>query len=164
MTPSDGQAWTAATVDKPDSWYYPVPPGCLRHVDDALARFDTASQPATDLRLSGDALAACRESLAAARDALETGRGFVILTGIADGRYSAGELKGVYWLVGQALGDPIEQNVQRTLLYDVRDTGQDLSQGARFSVTSYESSYHTDNSFGDTLADYVGLLCLQVAR
>jgi alpha-ketoglutarate-dependent taurine dioxygenase len=56
------------------------------------------------------------------------------------------------------------QNIQGTLLYDVRDTGQSLDQGARFSVTSYESSFHTDNSFGTEIVDYVGLLCLQTAK
>src|SRR5207237_8656867 len=33
-----------------------------------------------------------------------------------------------------------------------------------FSVTSYESSFHTDNSFGDSILDYVGLLCLKGAK
>jgi hypothetical protein len=31
-------------------------------------------------------------------------------------------------------------------------------------VTNYESSFHTDNSFGDDILDYVGLLCLHVAK
>jgi alpha-ketoglutarate-dependent taurine dioxygenase len=31
-------------------------------------------------------------------------------------------------------------------------------------VTNAESSFHTDNSFGDEVLDYVGLLCLQPAR
>ncbi|MBI3229248.1 MAG: TauD/TfdA family dioxygenase, partial [Burkholderiales bacterium] len=44
------------------------------------------------------------------------------------------------------------------------DKGQDLSKGARFSVTNYESSFHTDNSFGSAVLDYVGLLCLQNAK
>jgi len=70
----------------------------------------------------------------------------------------------LYWIVGQGLGRPFEQNVQGTLLYDVRDTGQDLTKGARFSVTNYESSFHTDNSFGADVLDYVGLLCLQTAK
>src|SRR5262249_28313674 len=48
--------------------------------------------------------------------------------------------------------------------YDVRDTGQDVRSGARFSVTSSESSFHTDNSFGLEIADYIGLLCLKTAR
>ena len=55
-------------------------------------------------------------------------------------------------MIGQLLGEPIVQNVQGTLLYDVRDSGQDVASGARFSVTNYESSFHTDNSFGETVA------------
>jgi alpha-ketoglutarate-dependent taurine dioxygenase len=49
-------------------------------------------------------------------------------------------------------------------LYDVRDAGQDVRYGARFSVTSAESSFHTDASFFDDVVDYVGLLCLRPAR
>src|SRR5262249_35423552 len=45
-----------------------------------------------------------------------------------------------------------------------RDTGQDVYSGARFSVTNAESSFHTDNSFGEQVLDYVGLLCLATAR
>src|SRR5262249_12037665 len=74
------------------------------------------------------------------------------------------EAVALYWLYGQLLGEPFAQNVQGTLLYDVRDTGQDVASGARFSVTSYESSFHTDNSFGDSILDYVGLLCLKTAK
>jgi alpha-ketoglutarate-dependent taurine dioxygenase len=62
------------------------------------------------------------------------------------------------------LGEPAEQDVGGTLLYDVRDTGRDVAAGARFSVTNYESSFHTDNSFGETIVDYVGLLCVQTAQ
>jgi alpha-ketoglutarate-dependent taurine dioxygenase len=58
----------------------------------------------------------------------------------------------------------VVQNVQGTLLYDVRDTGQDVRYGARFSVTNAESSFHTDASFMAEVVDYVGLLCLKTAR
>src|SRR5207248_3246125 len=34
----------------------------------------------------------------------------------------------------------------------------------RFSVTNAETGFHTDNSFGDGIVDYVGLLCVQTAR
>jgi alpha-ketoglutarate-dependent taurine dioxygenase len=96
--------------------------------------------------------------------ALESGRGFAILSGPTPDQSSHEELQALYWQVGQGLGEPFAQNVQGVLLYDVRDTGQEVAQGARFSVTSYESSFHTDNSFGDTVLDYVGLLCLRPAR
>ncbi len=157
---ADPRAWTAATADAPETWYYRLPADCLRHLDEQ----GRDPRPVTDLRLPPAARAACRDALADVARALEAGRGFAIIEGIPPGRHAPPPMQAVYWLVGQALGEPIAQNVQGTLLYDVRDTGQDLAAGARFSVTSYESSFHTDNSFGEGVADYVGLLCLQVAR
>lgn len=153
------RAWTAATVDRPASWYYPLGADCLALLD---AKVRDLRGPATALRLSATERTTC--GLSAASEALEHGRGFVILDGVPRARYSPAQLTAMYWLVGQALGEPFAQNVQGTMLYDVRDTGQDLSQGARFSVTSYESSFHTDDSFGGEVLDYVGLLCLQTAR
>ena len=54
--------------------------------------------------------------------------------------------------------------MQGTLLYDVRDTGQDVRYGVRFSVTNAETGFHSDNSFGEYLVDYVGLLCIRSAK
>ena len=94
----------------------------------------------------------------------QEGVGFVIIDRLPMSELSQREAVGIYWLYGQLLGEPFVQNIQGTLLYDVRDTGQDVAAGARFSVTNYESSYHTDNSFGDSILDYVGLLCLKAAK
>jgi alpha-ketoglutarate-dependent taurine dioxygenase len=99
-------------------------------------------------------------AVAPVRMALANGRGFAIVE--APPTYT--DLPKLYWQVGESLGRPMPQNVEGVMLYDVRDTGQDLAKGARFSVTSYESSFHTDNSFGADIADYVGLLCLQTAK
>src|SRR5206468_3887434 len=107
---------------------------------------------------------ALAQDLAGVRHELEEGRGFVIVAGLPVEGRSEQESQALYWLLGQALGEPMEQNVQGTLLYDVRDTGQDVRYGARFSVTSSESSFHTDNAFGEQVLDYVGLLCLQTAK
>jgi hypothetical protein len=160
--PHDPRAWTTATIDRPESWYYPLSAEALALLDEKIRGLRLEPRSPTQLQLSASERAAC--DLAAAAHALEHGRGFVIVCGLPRERYSVPEMKALYWLVGQALGEPLEQNVQGVMLYDVRDTGQDLTQGARFSVTSYESSFHTDNSFGDAVADYVGLLCLQTAR
>jgi alpha-ketoglutarate-dependent taurine dioxygenase len=152
------RAWTAATVGPKASWYHRLSADGLALLE---ARLRGWRQPITELRLTEAERAAC--GLDKAKQTLEHGRGFVILHGLPLER-TAAELTGLYWLAGQALGEPFAQNVEGTMLYDVRDTGQDLSQGARFSVTSYESSFHTDSSFGDDVLDYVGLLCLQTAR
>jgi hypothetical protein len=158
------RAWTAATLDAPQTWYYPLSAELLAALDDSIKLLRRQPTPVTSLEVSAFPCAAFAGTLKSVLTALEGGRGFAIIDGLPRERYSPPEMQALYWLVGQLLGRPFAQNVQGTLLYDVRDTGQDLSQGARFSVTSYESSFHTDNSFGDSILDYVGLLCLHTAK
>jgi alpha-ketoglutarate-dependent taurine dioxygenase len=162
-TTADPRAWRAETIDAPDAWYLSLSEPALGALDRVLRSWG-GSTPVTDLRAPDDLRAAAAEDAAKALAALERGRGFVVITAGPPGRYSPRELTAVYWLVGQLLGRPFEQNVQGTLLYDVRDTGQDVRYGARFSVTNAESTFHTDNSFGDQILDYVGLLCLNDAK
>jgi alpha-ketoglutarate-dependent taurine dioxygenase len=164
QTVPDRRAWCADTVGDPRSWYYPLPARCLSALDQALQDFRRQPRPTTEVQLPDGLRAVCAPDLQPALQALEEGTGFVILEGVPPGRYSAAEFQTLYWLVGQLLGRPVEQNVQGTLLYDVRDTGQDVRYGARFSVTNAESTFHTDNSFGADVLDYVGLLCLQTAK
>jgi hypothetical protein len=157
-------AWRADTLDPPARWFYPLPAETWAALDEALAPLRRQPRPATELTASAELRAACGPALAPVREALENGRGFAIIDRVPLGRHGAAEAQAIYWLIGQLLGTPFAQNVQGTLLYDVRDTGQDVQYGARFSVTNTESSFHTDNSFGAEVLDYVGLLCLREAR
>jgi alpha-ketoglutarate-dependent taurine dioxygenase len=120
--------------------------------------------PVTEVTLADGIIRAGRKHFQPVLQAFESGRGFAIIDQVPTDRYSGPEATLLYWLLGQILGIPFEQNVQGTLLYDVLDTGQDVAYGARFSVTSAESTFHTDNSFGRSILDYVGLLCLGTAK
>jgi alpha-ketoglutarate-dependent taurine dioxygenase len=157
------QAWTAATAGDAGQWYQTIDEDVWEELLDIVRAADEA-QRITDLRVSGKVRRSLADGLTPTLDELEHGRGFVILRRLPLERFSQREAVGVYWLLGQLLGEPFAQNVEGTLLYDVRNAGGDLASGARFSVTSYESSFHTDNSFGDTVLDYVGLLCLHGAK
>jgi alpha-ketoglutarate-dependent taurine dioxygenase len=161
---TDPQAWRATTIDESGSWYYVLSERCLAALDETIHRLGEQPQAITGLCPTLELGAACTDALTPVQAALESGRGFAILRGLTRERYSPRELQIGYWLIGRLLGEPVEQNVQGTLLYDVRDTGQDVRSGARFSVTNAESSFHTDNSFGSGVVDYVGLLCLQGAK
>jgi len=163
QTSADPRAWAATTVDNSQRWYHPLPKKLL---DDLLAvvASQPSEKPITEIMLTPGQRAAWSESAAPALRDLEEGRGFVIIDRVPLEKISQREAVSLYWLYGQLLGEPFTQNVQGTLLYDVRDTGQDVAAGGRFSVTSYESSFHTDNSFGDSILDYVGLLCLKTAK
>ena len=109
-------------------------------------------------------MAGCRACLQPVLDALNSGRGFAIVERLPVEQYAGEESLTAYWAIGQLLGLPFEQNIQGTLLYDVRDTGQDVSKGVRFSVTKAESSFHNDNAFSPQVPDFVGLLCRQTAQ
>src|SRR5262245_45484615 len=163
-TITDPRAWRADTIDAPEAWYYPLSARCLAALDETIQQLRREPRTATELRVSETPCAGCEDELQPVLAALETGRGFAIIEGLPCERYSAAEQQAIYWLVGQLLGRPVAQNVQGTLLYNVRDTGQDVRSGARFSVTNAETGFHTDNSFGETVVDYVGLLCLRTAK
>ncbi len=160
----DLKEWDSATVGTTADWTHLLPEDLLARVRPIYEARGRGDGPITDLRLTAEESDSLGCYLVSARRELEYGRGFVVLDRLPVDRISEREAVTLYWLVGQLLGEPFAQNVQGTLLYDVRDSGQDVSKGARFSVTNYESSFHTDNSFGDTILDYVGLLCLKTAR
>ncbi len=155
-------AWTAATIDDRRRWYYRLPADAWAALAQASRALAASPQPLTEQSVGPDQVASWRNALDPVRAALDHGRGFVILDAVPGD--STAEKLAAYWLLGPALGRPVAQNVAGTLLYDVRDYGEDVSRGARFSVTRAESGFHTDNSFGDEVVDYVGLLCLRPAR
>jgi alpha-ketoglutarate-dependent taurine dioxygenase len=156
---TDPRAWHADNVGDRGSWTHNLSDSARA----AFGRLRDTGQPITELRPNADLAAALAPDVAALRAVLEDRCGFVIVPLGAAG-LSHREQAVRYWLLGSLLGRPVEQNVQGTLLYDVKDTGQDVRYGARFSVTNAESSFHTDSSFMETVTDYVGLLCLNDAR
>src|SRR5262245_25978318 len=163
-TASWPRAWRSETIGDSAAWYCRLSNEGLSALDVDLGGLRDRSGAVTQLQPSDAVRRFVGEDLYPVRAELESGRGFVVLTAGEPGRYSPEELQAIYWLVGQVLGTPFAQNVQGTLLYDVRDTGQDVRYGSLFSGTSAESTFHTDNSFGDEVLDYVGLLCLNPAR
>jgi alpha-ketoglutarate-dependent taurine dioxygenase len=156
--------WRAATLDPPERWYYRLSAASLAALEAAVSALHAPSISPTGLSASASLRETLRADLAPVREALDRGRGFAVQQGPDFSRGSLEEAKAFYWLLGQCLGEPLEQNVQGTLLYDVHDTGQSVEYGARFSVTNADSSFHTDASFADTQVDYVGLHCLRTAR
>jgi alpha-ketoglutarate-dependent taurine dioxygenase len=163
-TAADPRAWRADTIDPPETWYCPLSEPSVAALETCLREGRRDGQPVTALRASPAPRTAAAADSKRLLAALEAGRGFVIVTAGRPERLPRADWPAAYWLVGQLLGEPVEQNVQGTLLYDVRDTGQDVRYGARFSVTNAESTFHTDNSFGSEPADYIGLLCMNGAR
>jgi hypothetical protein len=107
--------------------------------------------------------------LAEVSQALEDGRGLVLLRGIPVERYTEDELRIVYWGLGLHLGTPRYQNARGELIGDVRDENR-LYGAVRETVATGEPRssrnkarsagplrFHTDR------VDVVTLLCVRRA-
>ena len=163
-TVADERAWRASTIDDTAAWYYSLSEDCLSIFKRVIYDAGRQLRSITAISRPGSSANGCGEYLQPVLDALNSGRGFAIIERVPVEQYSVEEALSMYWMTGQFLGIPMEQNIEGALLYDVRDTGENVAQGARFSVTNAESSFHNDNSFGEPLPDLVGLLCLQTAK
>ena len=160
----DDRAWTADSIGPDRPWGLHLDQRCWDLIDPVVQAWRQNPQPVTQVCLSETRSQEGAELLADVMNMLETGYGFVLLDRIPLDHYSHEEAKLAYWLIGQFMGQPFEQNVKGTSLYDVRDVGSDLSKGSRFSVTNARTSFHTDGSFNQVIADHVGLLCLYTAK
>lgn len=155
------RAWTRQTVGQERAWTAQLPPEWLDSARAMLAGLENhPGQPVTALPIPPWNAQGDWQSL---RATLDQGRGFVVLDRIPVDRCSPSEAQALFWLLGNRFGLPTTQDVAGTLLFDVKDKGYDVTRGARFSGTTAESSFHTDNAFGRVVPDLVALLCLRPA-
>lgn len=149
------KGWTPTTAGNHVNWVNELP-------DDLIEAFARGSEG--ELIASAEQLEKWRSAFEPILAELLEGRGFVLLNRVPIETLSVDQIRRVYWRIGESLGIPIEQNIQGAMLYDVKDTGADVSEGARFSITNAESGFHTDASFMPAPPDLVGLLCLRTAK
>lgn len=161
---SDERAWRAGSIDDSAAWHYPLSNEFLTNTERIIREVPGRDLPITEISRQGVSSNNGGECLQPVLDALRSGRGFAIVNRVPVDGYDIQEAQSMYWMTGEYLGAPMEQNIEGTLLYDVRDTGENVTQGARFSVTNAESTFHNDNAFGEPLPDIVGLLCLRTAK
>jgi alpha-ketoglutarate-dependent taurine dioxygenase len=143
------KAWRAADAGTVNDWTIPLDPDLIQSL---------AVESGDELDGAPDLIASCSDLFESTREQLDTGRGFVLLDRVPVESLSKQACRRVYWRIGQCLGVPVEQNIEGTMLYDVRDTGQSVGEGARFSVTNADSSFHTDAAFAEVPPEFVGLL------
>jgi hypothetical protein len=161
---ANARVWRACGVGPESSWRFPLPAQCAGGLADLAERLTRAPLPVVETKIEEAKRRKWSALFAPLLNTLENGRGYAVISGSPDACLGPDAQRALFWVVGQILGEPVTQNIQGVRLYDVRDLGQSVSEGARFSVTSYESTFHTDGSFEDDVIDYVGLLCVQTAK
>ena len=165
-------AWLGTDLTASTDWIRPVAPSAIEECDAALAglRRRRLSWPA--FGREDFPLPTFGRELEAVLDELENGRGVVLLRGFPVERYTADELKNLYWGVGTHLGHIRYQNARGELIGEVRDEVArygEIREGpavdavlGRSSRSKARSSgplrFHTDR------CDVVSLLCVRPAR
>lgn len=149
--PGDRKAWLAADIGPSD--------GVVRLDDAARAEIRSLTDdPQSELppRLAA--------AMAAVKARLDDFPGFALVDGLPLDELTEDEAASVFLSLGRALGRPVPQKWDGSLVYHVRDTGQAYGPGVRGSYTNVELVFHTDNAFGVAQPDTVGLLCLRPAK
>jgi hypothetical protein len=159
--PQDGRAaWRAADVAAAErEWHVELDDAQRRAIADAArcaADRGVAIHAMTADQFPVDGLGEVIQGWSAM---LETGLGFVLLSGFPIDLLDAHEVELAYVGIGTHLGTPVGQNRDGDVLTHVRDERLPASAGrVRLYRTRERQDFHTDG------ADIIGLLCLHQAR
>lgn len=150
--------WHGADVANDDSWLHRWSAESLAALDAALAVLKARGRRFPDFDKADFPLDTLSRDLTRWADALENGRGFLLLRGLPAARYTEEELRCLYYGIGLHLGVPVCQNPRGDLLGEVMNVGDLNDKNTRVYETNLYLPYHSDPS------DVVGLLCLRQAR
>ena len=152
-------AWRGADLAREPDWMHVL---SNREIDELVHAVDVVRDAAIDLselRPQDVPLRTLQPVIDGWADALDTGRGFVLVRGLPVGDLGEEGAAIAYVALGAHLGVPVPQTAAGDLLGHVRDDGSDPNDPTvRRYRTRLAQPFHVDGS------DVVGLLCLQRAK
>tara|TARA_Y100000996_G_scaffold140526_1_gene107456 strand:+ start:2918 stop:3850 length:933 start_codon:yes stop_codon:yes gene_type:complete len=90
--------------------------------------------------------------------------GFIIIDGKSFEKFSVNEIRFIYILISNFLGDLIPQNIKNEILIEVKDEGKSMKTGGRYHQTRDGGSCHTDSPQWENTPDFIGLCCIHPAK
>jgi hypothetical protein len=140
-------------------WIHELSAAEIGDLDLAVAHARASGKALGELSRADFPLTVLAESAERWLDALDSGRGFVLVRGVPVERYGEEDASLAYWGLGLHLGRAVSQNAAGDLLGHVRDAGLERRDPTiRLYRTREPLAFHTDGS------DIVGLLCLMPAK
>ena len=152
-------AWTGRDLAAQRDWIHELDAAEIAELDRAVAHARATGKPLAQLSRGDFPLGALARSAERWLDALDRGRGFVLVRGVPVERYGESDASLAYWGLGLHLGSAVSQNAAGDLLGHVRDAGLARRDPTiRLYRTREPLGFHCDGS------DIVGLLCLRPAK
>lgn len=150
----DASVWRGADFSEPRSWVERCSDDMLAELDRALRAYQATGKSASEMTPEEFPLPSCGAMLGRAFEALDSGPGFAVLSGLPVDDYSYDENLILYCGVMSHLGHIVVQNYEGQNVVDVVDKGIEYSHRARGYSSNKLLPFHTDG------ADFAGLLCL----
>jgi len=168
-------AWRGAEMTGSTRWIRTLDAAAIAEIDRALRAARAAGVPWDETTRERFPVSELATMLAEVARELEEGGGLVTLRGLPVERYTADELRQIWFGLGSHLGRPVFQNRRGELMREIRDEGHAVGErygqipaaggGPGPVLSSYARTlsngplrFHTDR------CDVVGLLCARQAR
>ena len=151
-------AWRGQDLAGDSRWLHVLTPAEIATLEAALAHVKARGLSFPNFQAQDFPVGDWAQTLARHSDALENGRGFVVLRGLPVERYSEADIETMYYGIGLHMGVPVRQNPRGDLLGVVMNVGDVTKKTTRVYETNLYLPYHSDPS------DVVGLLCLRKAK
>ena len=149
-------AWRPADFESPDAYSFTLTPAHLDAFDAALAANRAAGRDAEAVTQRDFPLDVIAADVAAWRDEVLRGRGFILLREFPRDRYTPDDLGLIFFGLGTHFGRAVSQSSMGDRLGHVIDVGG-KDRRERAYRTSRELTLHTDR------CDVIGMLCLEKA-
>ena len=158
-----GMGWVASEL-KRENWTVALNTSAIEEIASIVKQ--TASKPLPTLLLKPEQFEIPELTIAygKAKAICDNGVGFAVIDKLPLDDFQIEEMVNVYWTLGNLMGPNVAQKWDGTMIYDVTDTGKKYGYGVRGSATNVELVFHTDNAFGISVPDYVGLMCKYPAK
>jgi hypothetical protein len=152
-------AWRGAELASRSDWIHQLTDAEVGELVDAVAMARGSGVEPTALRPEAVPLPRLGAVIDGWADALDAGRGFVLVRGLPVDDPGLDDASLAYVILGVHLGVPVSQNAAGDLLGHVRDDGSDpQNPTVRRYRTRLAQPFHVDGS------ELVGLLCVQKAK
>lgn len=156
---NDESAWSGADFRNDASWIHTLSAPEVDELAGAAQRCLGRGMQVTDIRAPDFPLPRLGRSIAAWAEEINNGRGFLVVRGLPEDRFSDDEVRAMFWGIGLYLGFPVSQNSYGDMFGDVYDQGVKMGAArVRGYRTNQKLRFHTDR------CDMVGLLCVRPAR
>ena len=154
-------AWVGAELARrPETWTYGLAPAEIAEIEAAVAGVRARGLDLGTVTRADFPLPTLGPKLAALREEVINGRGFVLVRGLPVAGKKLIDNAAAYLGIGTWFGHARSQNAMGHILGHVRDMGLSAEKdpNVRIYQTTERQTFHTDS------CDIVGLLCLKTAK